>query len=137
MWFILALGSAIFASLTSILTKIGISGVNSSLGTAIRTVVVAVMAWGIVFMTNQQHTIQSIDKKSWIFLILSGLATGCSWHCYNKALQKADVTKVVPIDKLSVVLTLILAAIILHEKITWKTALGSILITAGTLVMIA
>lgn len=136
MWFVLALLSAIFAALTSILAKVGIDGVNSNLATAIRTVVVLVMAWGMVFITNTQNGIMSISKKSWIFLILSGLATGASWLCYYKALQIGDASKVVPIDKLSVVITLILAFIFLHEDFTAKSAVGAILITIGTLVMV-
>ena len=136
MWFVLALLSAVFAALTSILAKVGIDGVNSNLATAIRTVVVLVMAWGMVFITNTQNGIMSISKKSWIFLILSGLATGASWMCYYKALQIGDASKVVPIDKLSVVITLILAFVFLHEDFTAKTAVGAILITIGTLVMV-
>ena len=136
MWFILALASAVFAALTSILAKIGIDGVNSNLATAIRTVVVLVMAWGMVFLTNTQSGIASISKKSWIFLILSGLATGASWLCYYKALQLGEASKVVPIDKLSVVITLVLAFTFLHEKLTTKSIIGGILITAGTLVMV-
>ncbi len=136
MWFVLALLSAIFAALTSILAKVGIDGVNSNLATAIRTVVVLVMAWGMVFITNTQNGIMSISKKSWIFLILSGLATGASWMCYYKALQIGDASKVVPIDKLSVVITLILAFVFLHEDFTAKSAVGAILITIGTLVMV-
>ena len=136
MWFVLALLSAIFAALTSILAKVGIDGVNSNLATAIRTVVVLVMAWGMVFITNTQNGIMSISKKSWIFLILSGLATGASWMCYYKALQSGDASKVVPIDKLSVVITLILAFVFLHEDFTAKSAVGAILITIGTLVMV-
>lgn len=136
MWFILALGSAVFAALTSILAKIGIDGVNSNLATAIRTVVVLVMAWGMVFLTDAQGGIASISKKSWLFLILSGLATGASWLCYYKALQLGDASKVVPIDKLSVVITLALAFAFLHEKLTVKSVIGGILITAGTLIMV-
>ncbi len=136
MWFVLALLSAVFAALTSILAKVGIDGVNSNLATAIRTVVVLVMAWGMVFITNTQNGIMSISKKSWIFLILSGLATGASWMCYYKALQIGDASKVVPIDKLSVVITLILAFVFLHEDFTAKSAVGAILITIGTLVMV-
>ena len=136
MWFVLALLSAIFAALTSILAKVGIDGVNSNLATAIRTVVVLVMAWGMVFITNTQNGIMSISKKSWIFLILSGLATGASWMCYYKALQIGDASKVVPIDKLSVVITLILAFVFLHEDFAAKSAVGAILITIGTLVMV-
>ena len=136
MWFVLALLSAIFAALTSILAKVGIDGVTSNLATAMRTVVVLVMAWGMVFITNTQNGIMSISKKSWIFLILSGLATGASWMCYYKALQIGDASKVVPIDKLSVVITLILAFVFLHEDFTAKSAVGAILITIGTLVMV-
>ena len=136
MWLILAILSSVFAALTSILAKIGIDGVNSNLATAIRTVVVLIMSWGMVFITNTQNGITSISGKSWLFLVLSGLATGASWLCYYKALQIGDVSKVVPIDKLSVVITLILAFIFLHEKFTVKAAIGSILLTAGTLVMV-
>ncbi len=136
MWFILALLSAVFAALTSILAKIGIDGVNSNLATAIRTVVVVVMAWGMVFVTNAQGGISDISQKSWIFLILSGLATGASWLCYYKALQIGEASKVVPIDKLSVVITLVLAFIFLHEQFTWKSGIGAVLITVGTLIMV-
>ena len=136
MWFVFALLSAIFAALTSILAKIGIEGVSSNLATAIRTVVVLIMAWGMVFLTNAQGGIADISKKSWIFLILSGLATGASWLCYYKALQIGDTSKVVPIDKLSVVITLVLAFMFLHEKFTPKSLLGCILIGAGTLIMV-
>ncbi len=136
MWFWLALGSAVFAALTSILAKIGIEGVGSNLATAIRTMVVVAMAWGMVFITHQQEGINSISQKSWIFLILSGLATGASWLCYYKALQLTDASKVVPIDKLSVVITLLLAFIFLHEDFTVKSALGCLLIGAGTLMMV-
>ena len=136
MWLILALLSAIFAALTSILAKVGIDGVNSNLATAIRTMVVVVMAWGMVFLTNAQSGIMEISKKSWIFLILSGLATGASWLCYYRALQVGDASKVVPVDKMSVVFTLILAFVFLHEKFTIKSLLGCILIAAGTLVMV-
>ena len=136
MWFWFALGSAIFAALTSILAKIGIEGVNSNLATALRTTVVLVMAWGMVFLTNAQSGIADISKRSWIFLILSGLATGVSWLCYYKALQIGEASKVIPIDKLSVVITLILAFIFLHEQFTVKSAIGCILITAGTLIMV-
>lgn len=136
MWFILALFSAIFAALTSILAKVGIDGVNSNLATAIRTVVVVIMAWGMVFLTNAQNGIPEISKKSWLFLILSGLATGASWLCYYKALQIGEASKVVPIDKLSVVITLILAFVFLHEKFTIKSLIGCVLIGAGTLVMV-
>lgn len=136
MWFVFALLSAVFAALTSILAKIGIDGVNSNLATAIRTIIVVIMAWGMVFLTGAQGGIHEIGKKSWIFLILSGLATGASWLCYYKALQMGEASKVVPIDKLSLVITLVLAAVFLHEKITVKTAAGAILIVFGTLVMI-
>ena len=136
MWFICALLSAVFAALTSILAKIGIDGVNSNLATAIRTVVVVVMAWGMVFLTGAQNGIMEISKKSWIFLILSGLATGGSWLFYYRALQLGDASKVVPIDKLSVVITLILAFVFLHEDFTTKSIIGCILIGAGTLVMV-
>lgn len=136
MWFILALLSAVFAALTSILAKIGIDGVNSNLATAIRTVVVVVMAWGMVFLTNTQKGLMEIGTKSWIFLILSGLATGASWLCYYKALQIGDASKVVPVDKMSVVITLILAFVFLHEQFTYKSVIGCILIGIGTLVMV-
>ena len=136
MWFVFALLSAIFAALTSILAKVGIDGVNSNLATAIRTVVVVIMAWGMVFLTNVQSGISQISRKSWIFLILSGLATGASWLCYYKALQMGDASKVVPIDKLSVVITLILAFVFLHEDFTAKSIVGCALIGAGTLVMV-
>ena len=136
MWFPFALLSAIFAALTSILAKIGIEGVNSNLATAIRTVVVVLMAWGMVFLTNSQSGISDIGEKSWLFLILSGLATGASWLCYYKALQTGKASQVVPIDKLSVVITLILAYVFLHEKFTPKSMAGCILIGAGTLLMV-
>lgn len=136
MWFLFAILSAVFAALTSILAKIGIEGVNSNLATAIRTVVVVVMAWAMVFLTHAQGGISSISKKSWIFLILSGLATGVSWLCYYKALQTGEASKVVPIDKLSVVLTVLLAFIFLHEEFTVKSLIGCILIGAGTLIMV-
>ena len=136
MWFIFALLSAIFASLTSILAKIGIDGVNSNLATAIRTVVVVMMAWGMVFLTHTQRGLSEISRKSWVFLILSGLATGASWLCYYRALQMGEASKVVPIDKLSVVITLALAFIFLHEKFTMKSLIGCILIGVGTLVMV-
>ncbi len=136
MWFILALLSAIFAALTSILAKVGIEGVNSNLATAVRTGVVLLMAWGMVFITNTQSGIFEIERKSWIFLILSGLATGASWLCYYKALQIGEASKVVPVDKLSVVITLILAFVFLHEKLTPKSILGCLLIAAGTLLMV-
>lgn len=136
MWLVFALASAVFAALTSILAKIGIDGVNSNLATAIRTVVVVIMAWGMVFITDAQHGISGISRRSWIFLILSGLATGASWLCYYRALQLGDASKVVPIDKLSVVITLILAFAFLHEKFTVKSVIGCILIAAGTLIMV-
>lgn len=136
MWFVFAILSAVFAALTSILAKVGIDGVNSNLATAIRTVVVLAMAWGMVFLTNAQGGISSITKKSWLFLILSGLATGASWLCYYKALQMGDASKVVPVDKLSVVITLVLAFVFLHEDFTAKSLVGAVLITAGTLVMV-
>lgn len=136
MWFVLALGSAVFAALTSILAKIGIDGVNSNLATAIRTMVVVVMSWGMVFLTNSQGGIHDISRKSWIFLILSGLATGASWLCYYRALQMGEASKVVPIDKLSVVITLILAFVFLHEQFTTKSLIGGTLITAGTLIIV-
>ena len=136
MWFVLALLSAIFAALTSILAKVGIEGVNSNLATAIRTVVVVVMAWGMVFLTNAQNGIAEISKRSWLFLVLSGLAKGVSWLCYYKALQLGDASKVVPIDKLSVVITLILAFVFLHEQFTTKSLIGCILIGIGTMVMV-
>ena len=136
MWMILAFGSAIFAALTSILAKIGIEGVNSNLATAIRTLVVVAMSWGMVFLTNTQGGISEISRRSWLFLILSGAATGLSWLCYYRALQTGEVTKVVPIDKLSVVITLVLAFLLFHEPFTWKSAVGVVLITAGTLVMV-
>ena len=136
MWFILALSSSIFAALTSILAKIGIDGVNSTLATGIRTMVVVVISWGMVFLTNVQSGIGDISKRSWLFLILSGLATGASWLCYYKALQIGEASKVVPIDKLSVVITLVLAFTFLHEKLTAKSVIGGILITIGTLVMV-
>ncbi len=136
MWFIFALLSAVFAALTSILAKVGIDGVNSNLATAIRTMVVVAMAWVMVFLTNAQGGISEISRKSWLFLILSGLATGASWLCYYRAIQIGEVSKVVPIDKLSVVITLVIAAVFLHEKFTPKSVIGCILIGAGTLVMI-
>ena len=136
MWFIFALLSALFAALTSILAKIGISGVNSNLATAIRTLVVVVMAWGMVFLTNTQKGISEISQQSWLFLILSGLATGASWLCYYRALQLGESSKVVPIDKLSVVFTLILAFVVLHEEFTTKSLVGCLLIGAGTLALV-
>lgn len=136
MWLLFALLSSIFAALTSILAKVGIEGVNSNLATAVRTMVVVVMAWGMVFLTGAQSGIQEISKKSWIFLILSGLATGASWLCYYKALQIGEASKVVPMDKLSVVITLVLAFVFLHERFTPKSLVGCILIGIGTLVMV-
>ncbi len=136
MWFLFAILSALFAALTSILAKIGIEGVNSNLATAIRTVVVVIMSWGMVFLTNTQSGIAEISKKSWIFLILSGLATGASWLCYYRALQMGEASKVVPIDKLSVVITLLMAFLFLHEQFTIKSLVGCILIGAGTLFMV-
>ena len=136
MWLVSSCCSAIFAALTSILAKMGIDGVNSNLATAIRTVVVVIMAWGMVFLTNTQSGISEISKKSWVFLILSGLATGASWLCYYRALQMGDVSKVVPIDKLSIVLTMILAFFLLHEQFTVKSLVGCILIGIGTFVMV-
>lgn len=136
MWFVFALMSAIFAALTSILAKVGIENVNSNLATAIRTVVVVIMAWGMVFITHAQGGISSISRKSWIFLILSGLATGASWLCYYKALQIGSASKVVPIDKLSIIITLVLAFVFLHEEFSAKSLIGCILIGAGTLFMV-
>ena len=136
MWLVFAILSSVFAALTSILAKVGIDGVNSNLATAIRTLVVLIMAWAMVFLTNKQSGITEIGKKSWIFLILSGLATGASWLCYYKALQMGDESKVVPIDKLSVVITLIMAFVFLHEDFTSKSIIGCILITSGTLFMV-
>lgn len=136
MWLLFALGSAVFSALTSILAKVGIENVNSNLATAIRTFVVLIMAWGMVFITNSQGGILNIGKKSWLFLILSGLATGASWLCYYKALQIGQVSKVVPVDKMSTIFTLILALIFFHESFSIKTAVGMILITAGTIFMI-
>ena len=137
MWLVFALLSAVFAALTSVLAKIGIENVESNLATAIRTVVVLIMAWGMVFLTKGQGGISDISRKSWIFLILSGIATGASWLCYYKAVQIGEISKVVPVDKLSVVITLILAAVFLHERFTPKTLLGAVLITAGTLILIS
>ena len=136
MWLVFAILSSVVAALTSILAKVGIDGVNSNLATAIRTLVVLIMAWAMVFLTNNQSGITEIGKKSWIFLILSGLATGASWLCYYKALQMGDASKVVPIDKLSVVITLIMAFVFLHEDFTSKSIIGCILITSGTLFMV-
>lgn len=136
MWFVFALLSAVFAALTSVLAKVGIDGVNSNLATAIRTLVVLAMAWGMVFLTDAQGGITEISKKSWLFLILSGLATGASWLCYYRALQMGEASKVVPVDKLSVVITLVLAFVFLHEKVTAKSAIGCALIGVGTLLMV-
>ena len=136
MWFLFAILSAVFAALTSILAKVGIEGVDSNLATAIRTCVVVVMAWVMVFITSAQGGISSISRKSWIFLILSGLATGASWLCYYKALKMGEASKVVPIDKLSVVITLVLAFVFLHEEFTAKSLIGCVLIGAGTLIMV-
>ena len=136
MWFVYALLSALFAALTAILAKVGLDGINSTLATAIRTAVVLVMAWGMVFLAGTQQGIPDISKKSWIFLILSGLATGASWLFYFKALQLGDASKVVPIDKFSLVITIVLAFIFLHETVTLKVIIGAFLITAGTFVMI-
>ena len=136
MWFVFALLSSVFAALTSILAKVGIDGVNSNLATAIRTAVVLVMSWGMVFLTHTQSGISAIGKKSWLFLILSGLATGASWLCYYKALQMGNASKVVPIDKLSVVITLILAFVFLHEEFTMKSIIGCVLIGLGTVMMV-
>ena len=136
MWFLFAILSALFAALTSILAKIGIEGVNSNLATAIRTVVVVFMSWGMVLLTNTQSGIMEISKKNWVFLILSGLATGASWLCYYRALQIGEASKVVPVDKLSVVITLVLAFVFLHEQFTAKSLIGCALIGAGTLVMV-
>ena len=136
MWLLFAILSAVFAALTSILAKIGIEGVNSNLATALRTVVVLAMAWGMVFITGAQNGIKEINTKSWVFLILSGLATGTSWLCYYKALQMGEASKVVPIDKLSVVITLILAFVFLHEQMDWKSVVGCVLIGTGTLFMV-
>lgn len=136
MWFLFALLSAVFAAFTSILAKVGIDGVNSNLATAIRTMVVVVMAWGMVFLTHTQSGISEISKKSWLFLILSGLATGASWLCYYRALQIGEASKVVPVDKLSVIITLVLAFVFLHESFTMKSMIGCVLIGAGTLLMV-
>ena len=136
MWFVLALLSAVFAALTSILAKAGVEGVNSNLATAIRTVVVVVMAWGMVFLTQAQSGLGEISRRSWLFLILSGLATGASWLCYYRALQVGEASKVVPVDKLSVVITLVLAWVFLKEEFSARSLLGAVLITAGTLVMV-
>ena len=135
MWLLFAILSAVFAALTSVLAKAGIDGVNSHLATALRTVIVLGMAWGMVFLTNAQGGISSISRKSWLFLILSGLSTGASWLCYYRALQLGEVSKVVPVDKMSVVITLILAFLFLHENVTAKSLAGAGLITIGTLIM--
>lgn len=136
MWLLFAILSSVFAALTSILAKVGIEGVNSNLATAVRTVVVLFMAWGMVFLTNAQAGLSEISRRSWVFLILSGIATGTSWLCYYKALQIGEASKVVPVDKMSVVITLVLAFVFLHEKFTVKSAVGCILIGAGTLCMV-
>lgn len=136
MWIVFAVLSAVFAAITSILAKVGIEGVDSTLATAVRTVVVVVMSWGMVFLTHAQNGLGEISKKSWIFLILSGLATGASWLCYYRAIQMGDVSKVVPIDKLSVVLTLVMAFVFLHEDMNAKSVIGCLLIGAGTLLMV-
>ena len=136
MWLILAIGASVFAALTSILAKVGIENVNSNLATAIRTFVVLIMSWGMVFLTNAQGGILEISRRSWLFLILSGLATGASWLCYYKALQMGEASKVVPIDKLSVVITMVLAAVLLHEQFTAKSIIGCVMIAAGTLLMV-
>lgn len=136
MWFLFALVSSVFAALTSILAKIGIDGVNSTLATAIRTIVVLLMSWGMVFLTNTQGGMIEISRKSWIFLILSGVATGASWLCYYKALQMGEASRVIPVDKLSIIITMVMAAVILHEPFTVRSALGCVLIGAGTLLMV-
>ena len=136
MWLILAIGASVFAALTSILAKVGIENVNSNLATAIRTFVVLIVSWGMVFLTNAQGGILEISKRSWLFLILSGLATGASWLCYYKALQLGEASKVVPIDKLSVVITMVLAAVLLHEQFTAKSIIGCVMIGVGTLLMV-
>ena len=136
MWFILALGSSVFAAMTSILAKVGIEGVSSNLATAIRTFVVLIMSWGMVFLTNSQSGILEISRRSWVFLVLSGLATGASWLCFYKALQLGEVSKVVPIDKLSVIITMVLAAVLLREQFTPKSIIGCVLIGVGTLMMV-
>jgi transporter family protein len=136
MWFVFAVLSAVFAAATSILAKLGIDGVNSNLATAIRTVVVVIFAWFMVFITNSQGGISEISKKSWLFLILSGLATGASWLCYYRAIQLGDVSKVVPIDKFSLIITLIMSVALLHEQMSLKMIIGAVMITAGTILMI-
>ena len=136
MWFLFALGSSVFAALTSILAKIGIDGVNSTLATAIRTIVVLLMSWGLFFLTHTQGGLIEISRNSWIFLILSGVATGASWLCYYKALQMGEASRVIPVDKLSIIITMVMAAVILHEPFTVRSALGCVLIGAGTLLMV-
>jgi transporter family protein len=136
MWFAFAVLSALFAAATSILAKVGIDGVNSNLATAIRTVVVVIFAWFMVFITNSQGGMSEISKKSWLFLILSGLATGASWLCYYRAIQLGDVSKVVPIDKFSLIITLIMSVVLLHEQMSLKMIIGAVMITAGTILMI-
>ena len=136
MWAVYAVGSAVFAALTSILAKIGIENVNSNLATAIRTVVVLLLAWGMVFLTGSQHGIRDISQRSMLFLILSGLATGASRMCYYKAIQIGEVSKVVPIDKFSLVITIVMAFIFLHEAVSVKSVIGAVLITGGTLLMV-
>lgn len=136
MWWILAILSAVFAALTAILAKVGIEGVNSHLATAIRTSVVLIMAWGMVFITHVQSGLTEIGRKSWIFLVLSGIATGASWLCYYRALQLGEASKVVPIDKMSIVLTILMAFVFLHERVSWTSILGCLLIGAGTLLMV-
>ena len=136
MWFVFALASSVFAALTSILAKIGIEGVNSTLATAVRTVVVLAMSWGMVFITNTQGGLLEISRRSWLFLVLSGIATGASWLCYYRALQIGEASKVVPIDKLSIVFTMVLAAVVLHEQFTAKSIAGCALIAIGTLLMV-
>ncbi|MDO5564440.1 MAG: EamA family transporter [Eubacteriales bacterium] len=136
MWIVFAFLSAIFASLTSILAKVGIKGIDSTLATAIRTIVVLILAWAMVFITNANVGIKDISIRNWIFLILSGVATGLSWIFYYKALQMGDVSKVVPIDKMSVVFTLIFAFIFFHESFSLKSFVGILLLSAGTIVMV-
>jgi len=136
MWWLFAVLSAVFAAATAILAKIGIDGVNSNLATAIRTIVVLVMAWVVVFLTKSAGGISSITPRSWLFLILSGLATGASWICYFYAIKTGEVSKVVPIDKCSLILTIIFAVIFLGETVTWKTIVGGLLLLGGTLIMV-
>ena len=136
MWFVFALLSAVFAALTSILAKVGMEGINSNLATAIRTGVVLMMAWGIVWVSGTVGGISAISTRGWVFLVLSGLATGASWLCYYRALQIGEASRVVPVDKFSVVITIVLAFLFLHETVDWKTIVGGVLITAGTLVMV-